>query len=871
MYLSFLILLCLACFSRARTWLVFLVLSSFGLVAVIYALLGKLSGGGINDAVVYHLLADMAGAGVGDFSRQLLVASACLFLVVLLSLLPLMISRWRVPVKAVLPGWIVYVAAMVLLVVSPLGLDIYRLHQQTQPVDDAGIAQEYSLPKSQHANNRNVVIIYLESLERTYLDQARFPGLLPNIERLRGEGLDFSDVRSLVGSGWTIGGLVRSQCGMPLTALSSHGDGNKLGRVQQFLPAATCFGDVLAASGYRLDFIGGAQGEFAGKGSFLAGHGFSTVRDKEYFQSQGVASNRFSGWGVHDDVLLDSVLDRYGELTQAGSPFVLAALTLDTHSPSGHMPLACQGLNYDRKEGDSLLDALHCSDLLVGRFVERLKKQPGWENTLLVLASDHVSLPNDLDDKLGESEERRNLLLMLNSGEPARSVDVPGATVDTGATILGLLGFEGKLGFGRSLLGERVDGMARAVSEGLDLRAYVQYAKRMWRLGSLAGDISIEGNLVHAGSQGYTLPVALMLDEQWNVVSFDPGGTRYSPAVGEVPSDGVLLYIDRCLSFGRSKDGADWCLWYRIAGESPKLIDSSHLKAVLKRQQLDAVSGVAPFGENFFRSFLIREHFNPDQLTLVGKVANGRLESQERAGTLMYGPYREVCPGAYRYQLYGHVTDGDGANVDVASNLGRYVAVRGDLPRFPVAGIIFDRELVFDGPTGEVEVRASVADHSIVALDGYRLLPAYPLLRSGQQLEFNSGDSVGRYLGCGWESPESMSRWSVGEVASLRGTLAERVNENGWVLSIDARAYLPSSKGSKLVELWVDEHKVSVFQLGPEYEEHSIAIPAEVLKGGQAFDIRFIVKDHSPPCKLERSADCRPLGLSVRTMKLEGA
>lgn len=91
------------------------------------------------------------------------------------------------------------------------------------------------------------------------------------------------------------------------------------------------------------------------------------------------------------------------------------------------------------------------------------------------------------------------------------------------------------------------------------------------------------------------------------------------------------------------------------------------------------------------------------------------------------------------------------------------------------------------------------------------------------------------------------------------------------MLSINARIYLPSSKASKPVELWVGERKVSVFQVGTEYEEHAIAVPADVLKAGEAFDIRFVIKDHSPPCKHEKSADCRPLGLSVRTMKLDAA
>ena len=70
-----------------------------------------------------------------------------------------------------------------------------------------------------------------------------------------------------------MGSFVASQCGIKLiTPLGSENfmdSGRLLGG---YLPGAMCIGDHLRASGYKLEYMGGADINFAGKNEFPGVH-----------------------------------------------------------------------------------------------------------------------------------------------------------------------------------------------------------------------------------------------------------------------------------------------------------------------------------------------------------------------------------------------------------------------------------------------------------------------------------------------------------------------------------------------------------------------------------------------------------------------
>jgi len=521
-------------------------------------LIDRLSGDGINSATLYHLRSDMEGAGIADFGSYI----AGFLALVLLSLSPLLLMRIR-RFHLGKGGTAVFAGFCALLVTalagSPLYADARRIYQQLQPVDYSAVAPEYVVPTRPLARKPNIVWIYGESLERTYLDESVFPGLMPNLQRLAGQALDVRNLASADGSGWTIAGLVSSMCGVPLT--TAQGDENSMGRMARFLPEAFCLGDYLKQQGYRNHYLGGANGQFAAKADFLASHGFDTVHDLAWFQQQDIARKHFSNWGVHDDVLLDHAFERFIELSRAGQPFMLTTLTMDTHHPAGHLPVACKRTRYPSPYGDiGLLKALKCSDHLISQLVQRIRDSEFGDNTLVVVASDHLAMPNHLSHVL-EKQQRENLLLFLGNGITPRQLQAEaGTTLDSGATLLQLIDPAiDAIGFGRSLVAPQRPPSASVAALHGDGGSYARYrafARSLW-LGEQTRMLRLEDGHVRVGVQQVQPPVLLEYDQKWELKSVSLENT--SRKFEEADPTHRLAYIDRCTAFEDGSAAGDWC------------------------------------------------------------------------------------------------------------------------------------------------------------------------------------------------------------------------------------------------------------------------------------------------------------------------
>src|SRR5690606_41872092 len=105
--------------------------------------------------------------------------------------------------------------------------------------------------------------------------------------------------------------------------------------------------------------------------------------------------------GVPTEVLVHPGLYRCIELPRAGQPFMLTTLTLDTHHPAGHLPVACKRTRYPSPYGDiGLLKALKCSDRLSSQLVQRIRDSEFGDNTLVGRPSVHRATPDHRDHLL---------------------------------------------------------------------------------------------------------------------------------------------------------------------------------------------------------------------------------------------------------------------------------------------------------------------------------------------------------------------------------------------------------------------------------------------------------------------------------------
>lgn len=672
-------------------------LSLLLLALSVWWLVDRLSGDGFNAAALYHLQSDMEGAGVLDFKGEIagFLALAALSLSALL--LP-RVRRFRLQRGggAVLAGFAL--ALLATAAISPLSADALRLARRLQPVDYGAVAAEYVRPSRPLRRPRNIVWIYGESLERTYLDPKAFPGLMPNLARLAAQGVDVRDLGQVEGTGWTIAGMVASMCGVPLT--TAPGDENSMGRMGRFLPEAECLGDYLHRQGYATEFIGGADAAFAGKGAFLRSHGFEDVRDLHWFRARGVQPGHFSRWGVHDDVLLDTAWESFQRLARAGEtrgrPFLLTALTMDTHHPAGHLPLSCRGRKYASGYGDvGLLDAIHCSDRLIGAFVERIRRSPWGKDTLIVVSSDHLAMPNELSEVLA-GLHRENLLLFLGAGiAPRRLGARHGSTLDTGATLLQLLEpSQQALGFGRSLLAPAPGPSASVAARSQDGRGYARYlafARSLWT-GGATRTLRMDGAArVAIGRQRIAPPVLLQYDRDWNLASI----TLEDSAIQALPRTApghTAVYVQRCTAFEDAALDGEWCALLLDRRRGARVVGDAQLRRGLR---VDAA---------------------------VGRPA--RYGAQARTPVTVANRIEKPGPGSYLLELWTRQQPRDAYWVEAVTGDGQVLATQWVRPdadgriRLPLA---------LDRPVDVVRLRAWVDQGQHFTVGRHALLPLRPV------------------------------------------------------------------------------------------------------------------------------------------------
>lgn len=303
-------------------------------------------------------------------------------------------------------------------------------------------------------DRRNLVLIYVESLEATYSDRALFGAdLLQPLDALEGQRLP--KYQMVPGATWTIGAMVATQCGVPLTVYSTD-DVRHDKAHPGFLAGATCLGDILKARGYRNVFLEGAPLSFSGKGLFLQQHGYDERWGKEEWEAAGArppgsADPELGGWGLFDHALLSRARDELAKLHASGQPFNLTLLTLDTHNPHGFVSPQC-GRSQPAGHTPGFPDIVACTSSELAAFVRFCRDSGYLKDTTVVVIGDHLAVGNPVEDKLRSAPGRRIFNLFLGA-EPFPPRQDTVVTVDMFPTLLqatGLRTSDGRLGLGRS-------------------------------------------------------------------------------------------------------------------------------------------------------------------------------------------------------------------------------------------------------------------------------------------------------------------------------------------------------------------------------------------------------------------------------------
>ncbi|MBZ9797049.1 LTA synthase family protein [Mesorhizobium sp. ES1-4] len=301
---------------------------------------------------------------------------------------------------------------------------------------------------------KNLIHIFIESAERTYMNEAEFGDVMGPLLEFDRRGLSATNMVQLAYTNNSMAGMVAANCGTPLL-MTYFTTRQYLEENSQFLPGLTCLGDILKARGYQQNFISGWPLSFTGQGSFFATHGYSSL----FGGSEVVAAvpGKGSPFGADDAQVLALSLDVMRHAQRAGEPFSLTIAVSGGHAMDGYLTDECIGKTGLPPQAPHILHAVKCTNMLIADFIHKAEAEGLMANTILALQSDHLSAPSTVTDRLNQYE-RRNFFSVSGDGIPSKAYAGLSGTIDIFPTILdalGLLPRNGQAAFGVSLLGDR--------------------------------------------------------------------------------------------------------------------------------------------------------------------------------------------------------------------------------------------------------------------------------------------------------------------------------------------------------------------------------------------------------------------------------
>ncbi|HET6631617.1 MAG TPA: LTA synthase family protein [Rhodanobacteraceae bacterium] len=314
------------------------------------------------------------------------------------------------------------------------------------PLININLVPKQALHATAASPPKNLILLYIESGGVAMAPARQYPGLMRNMQRLIAEHGYVPHIHA--SSYVTIEGLVNTQCG---TLFPFAQGSDSMAGFDHMLDEMPCLGDVLAAAGYRQSYLGGSGKSFAGKGRFLELHGYDKVMGIRDWAKQGLYQ-RPDTWGLSDADLFKQSFAELKRLKASGHPWNLTLLTIGSHLP-GFFYKECTPYGDGSKR---FLNAVHCSDELIGRWVAKLKADGWLDNAILVITGDHQIFPNPLMKQLfgDEAVADHRLPFVVIGHDLPQPKQHDGAGFDIAPTLLDLLGVRSNARFalGRSLL-----------------------------------------------------------------------------------------------------------------------------------------------------------------------------------------------------------------------------------------------------------------------------------------------------------------------------------------------------------------------------------------------------------------------------------
>ena len=405
------------------------------------------------DELVYHLTAPLDGTNtdmIWDYVRVCAVPT-----ILVIFFLILILIAWRKKEKVHLFRGIINLVALVGIIVmlgytwTELGVGDYLKDQNTE---SKFIEDEYVDPTDVEVvfpeQKRNLIYIFLESMETTYSDVddggAFDENVIPELTEIAQTNEDFSGADpklnggySLAGTTWTMGAMFAQTSGLPLNISISAND---MDTQDSFFTGVTTL-------------LIGSEAQFGGRKLYFQEHGNYEMEDYSYAIENGLIPSDYKvWWGYEDQKLFEFAKEKLLQLSQGDEPFNLTMLTVDTHFEDGYVCEQCP-TEYDTQYSN----VMACSSRQVGEFLKWIQQQDFYENTTIVISGDHPTMDSDYCAEIDQegNYDRRVFTAYINAAAYAQDQqERTYSTFDNFPTTLAALGVQidgDRLGLGTNL------------------------------------------------------------------------------------------------------------------------------------------------------------------------------------------------------------------------------------------------------------------------------------------------------------------------------------------------------------------------------------------------------------------------------------
>lgn len=428
------------------------------------------------EQMMFNFFSPIAGGengAVGDiFARPVVLAVSVVAVLAWLMLAPITV-RWRN--KTIIANTAIKTTASVLSVAVLIVGAVYswntmhlRKVWDAYTVKSSYIEDNYVRPSDKNVTfpkvRRNLIHIYFESAENSYLDKAHGgymqDNLMPDLMGFADEGAihfshtdKFGGPHQIYGSSWSTAGMTNMNFGVPLKVPT---DGNSYGLDGRYLPGAVGYTDLLNKHGYNETVMFGADADFGGLTAFYSTHGTQTIFDHKYAIAHGLIPPNYKvWWGFEDNKLYEYAKTELTRLSNEGKPFAFIMENADTHFPNGYMEPETE-----KKFESQYANVIFHSQKQLTDFIRWIQVQPFYDNTSIVVTGDHLSMDKKFFKGWDPKYERTTFNMFINPAfEEAGSTKITTtnrqyAPFDYFPTIMASLGVKIKgdrLGLGTNL------------------------------------------------------------------------------------------------------------------------------------------------------------------------------------------------------------------------------------------------------------------------------------------------------------------------------------------------------------------------------------------------------------------------------------